>query len=200
MPRSRKEGGKARRPAMSILLEEQTAGTCAGYVVSMWHLEDLLRAHGLDLGSRIRAVGETDGHGPGDQARGAGVVRRPRSDGCVRKDRTEGHLDEVKEVMEELRSIHDALIQRCPGPCAYVRAYLKVEQDIRAVQRQTGGSELDPIEAFSGRVPGVMLLKALGHRRSARPRPRREARIREFLELLSGHHRDLPRLPDISLN
>ena len=183
---------------MIDLLENKRHEHAAGYIVSMWHLEDLLRAHGLDLeavsGLLVKPMDTDPETKRGVRAWYADLIRRMREEGIEQ----EGHLDEVKEVMEELRSIHDALINDVQDP-AYVQAYLKVEQDIRAVQRQTGGSELDPIEACFTAVYGVMLLKAQGTEISETTAAG-EAHIREFLELLSGHHRDLPRLPDISLN
>ena len=183
---------------MMDLLGTKRREHAAGYVISMWHLEDLLRAYHLDLkaveGILVKPM-DTDPETTREvRAWYADLIRRMREEGIEER----GHLDEVNEVLEELRSVHDALINQVQDP-AYVQAYLQVEQDIRAVQRQTGGAELDPIEACFTAVYGVMLLKAQGTAISEAT-AEADQRIREFLEVLSGHHRDLPRLPDISLN
>lgn len=183
---------------MIDLLETKRREHAAGYVISMWHLEDLLRAHQLDLkaveGLLVKPMDTDPETKRGIRAWYADLIRRMRNEGIEEG----GHLDEVKEVLEELRSVHDALINQVQDQ-AYVQAYLQVEQDIRAVQRQTGGTELDPIEACFTAVYGVMLLKAQGTTISEAT-AEADQRIREFLEVLSDHHRDLPRLPDISLN
>ncbi|MCB0810329.1 MAG: DUF4924 family protein [Flavobacteriales bacterium] len=183
---------------MIDLLGSKRREHAASYVISMWHLEDLLRAHDLDLnaveGLLVKPM-DTDPVTKREvRAWYADLIDRMREEGIEER----GHLDEVQEVLEELRSVHDALINQVQDP-AYVRTYLQVEQDIRAVQRQTGGAELDPIEACLTAVYGVMLLKAQGTPISEAT-SEADQRIREFLEVLSRHHRDLPGLSELSLN
>jgi hypothetical protein len=183
---------------MKDLLARKKRENVAAYVISMWHLEDLLRAHQLEPGEVRDALVEPM---DGDAQQKAtlfrwyhGLIERMRAEGIEEH----GHLDEVEQVVEELEQLHLTLLDEV-GDTDYEERFQRAEPGIRAVQQQAGENPPDTIEACFTAVYGVMLLRT-------QDRPVSEAtaeadrHIRDLLEHLSVHYRRMRRLPGVSLN
>lgn len=170
----------------------------AGYIISMWHLEDLMRAQQFDLAAieeQLIAPMDAD-----EEARSAmrgwyaDLVRRMRQEGI--EDR--GHLSEVDEVMQELEYLHRSLIDILNDE-EYEELFAKAEVDIAALQA-TAGEEADgPINTCFTAIYGVMVLRARQQEISPAT-AEAESNIRRLLDRLSQHFRQMRKLPGVSMN
>lgn len=170
----------------------------AGYVIGMWHVEDLMRAADLDM---RRVEEQLIAPMEGDEAlragmRGwyAGIVARMKEQGLHRA----GHLNEVDEVVNELEYLHRALLEVL-NDAEYDALFAKAEPGIRAVQQHAGGDPQGPVESCLTAVYGVMVLRAKQQAIGAETLEA-EGHIRRLLDRLSRHYRQMRRLPGVSMN
>lgn len=179
-------------------LERRRQENIAGYIISMWQVEDLMRAAGLDMATvEERLLQGMEGDEAARTAmRGwyAGIVARMKEQGIARS----GHLAEVEEVMHELEYLHRALIDTF-GDAEYIALDKEAAPAIRAVQQHAGGDPEGPIESGLTAVYGVMMLRSQGKPVSAETLAA-DAAIRKLLDRLSLHYRNMRRLPGVSLN
>ena len=160
-------------------LAQRKQENIAGYVIGMWQVEDLMRALELDLQQvEDRLIATADG----DEAAKAALrewyrelIVRMRAEGLERI----GHLGEVEEVMNELEHLHEALLEAIEDE-AYQALFDKAKAGITAVY-------------------GVMMLRSQGKEISQATLADDHA-IRELLDRLSLHYRQMRRLPGVSLN
>ena len=183
---------------MEDLLARKKHENVAAYVISMWHLEDLMRAHRMEPGEVRDALVEPM---DGDNEQKAtlfrwyhDIIQRMRREGIEER----GHLNEVEEVMAELEQLHLTLIDMV-GDDAYERLFTRAEPGIRSVQHQAGEDPPDTIEACFTAIYGVLLLRAQD-KPISEATLEAEQRIRDLLTKLSEHYRAMRRLPGISLN
>lgn len=179
-------------------LERRRQENIAGYVIGMWQVEDLMRALELDIDrveERLVASAEGDeGFKAGLRGWYGGIVSRMKEQGLERS----GHLYEVEEVMNELEYLHRALLDTLRD-ADYQAIHAKARPAIEAVQRQAGGDpEGDVTSALTG-VYGVMLLRTQGKAISPETEASDKA-LRDLLDRLSQHYRQMRRLPGVSLN
>ncbi len=183
---------------MLDLLAHKKDENIAGYVISMWHLEDVLRASDLDP-AKVEAVliepMDADA-GTKDLVRQwyKDLIKRMNQEGIVRY----GHLPEVEEVIQELQYMHEAMVGLLRDP-AYSASYEKIEADVRHLQQQAMDEAVGEIETCFMAVYGMMVLRAKGAEISAATDAAVQ-RIREFLEELSLAYKRYRRLPGVSLN
>lgn len=170
----------------------------AGYVISMWHLEDLLRASRFDM-EMIEQQLITPVEGD-DEAREEvrewyrDLVVRMHDEGVERH----GHLSEVEEVLNELEMLHRSLIDVLNDE-EYEALYAQALPGINTLQQQAGEDALPPIETCFTAVYGVMVLRAQ-HKDVAPGTAEAEKHMRRLLERLAKHYRHMHRLPGVSLN
>lgn len=170
----------------------------AGYVIGMWHVEDLMRAHGLDLKAvEENLVAPLEGD---DAARDAmrnwyaNVLERMREEGLEQR----GHLAEVEEVMYELEFLHRSLLE-VYDDADYEQLYKAVEADIAALQAAANEYAEGPVATCFTAVYGVMVLRA-SQRTISGDTLAAEKRMRSLLEHLSTHYRSMRKLPGVSMN
>jgi hypothetical protein len=170
----------------------------AGYIISMWHLEDLLRASRFDL-----KVIEQHLIGPMDDDPEAqeelrewyrDLVERMHEEGVERQ----GHLSEVEEVLGELETLHRSLTEVLNDE-EYAALYAQALPGITTLQQQAGEEALPPIETCFTAVYGVMVLRAQ-NKEVAPATLEAERHMRRLLERLADHYRNMHRLPGVSLN
>lgn len=170
----------------------------AGYVIAMWHLEDLLRANRFDPDAvEELLVAPMEGNeATRNEVRHwyQDMIARMQAEGIEHG----GHLSEVMEVIDELEFLHGTLIGSvADGP--YLRLYEAAEADIAALQRTQGDHANGPIATCLTGIYGVMLLRAKGTP-IGEATGLAEARMRRLLDALSEHYKHMRKLPGVSLN
>lgn len=170
----------------------------AGYVIGMWHIEDLLRAHRFDLETIERQlVAPVDAD---EEAREAllgwyaGLVRRMQEQRITER----GHLSEVEEVVNELEFLHRSLLEILGDP-EYEALYAKAEPGIKELQNSAGEEAEGPVTTCFTAIYGVMVLRAKGQEISPGT-AEAEGHMRQLLETLGRHYRHMRRLPGVSMN
>lgn len=168
----------------------------ASYVLGMWQVEDLMRALRFDI-ERVRQqlIADAD-TGSSTDLLGwyAGVMARMREQGLERV----GHLSEVEEVVNELEYLHKALVEVLNDP-DYDALLAKADEGIKTVQQHAGGDPEGPITSALTAVYGVMMLRSQGKTISAETLASDKA-LRDLLDHLSKHYRQMRRLPGVSMN
>lgn len=179
-------------------LRQKKEENIAGYVISMWHIEDLMRAADLDMAKveeALIAPIDADGEARAEiRAWYADIAERMRVEGIQRV----GHLSEVEEVLNELEFLHRSLVEVLNDE-EYDALYAKAEPGILALQQHAGGDPAGTIETCFTAIYGVMLLRAQDREVSA-DTLEAEGHIRRLLERLSQHYRQMRRLPGVSMN
>lgn len=170
----------------------------AGYVISMWHLEDLIRASRFDMDvieQRLIAPMEADAEARAEVRDWyQDIAERMQAEGVERS----GHLSEVEEVLNELEFLHRSLMDVLHDE-EYETLYAQAAPGIGTLQKQAGEDALPPIETCFTAVYGVMLLRAQ-EREVAEATAEAERHIRRLLERLAVHYRQMRRLPGVSMN
>lgn len=170
----------------------------AGYVISMWHIEDLMRAGGFDMRmveEQLIAPMEGD-----EEARQevrewyADIIARMQAEGLERS----GHLSEVEEVLNELEFLHRSLVEVLHDE-EYEAVHALAADGIRALQDQAGVDAVGPIETCFTAIYGIMVLRA-SNKKVAEGTLEAERHIRRLLERLSLHYRQMRKLPGVSMN
>lgn len=170
----------------------------AAYVISMWHLEDLLRAERFDLGTieahMVEPMDADDRTKASMLAWYSAMAKRMIDQGIQQH----GHLSEVREVMHELEYLHRTLIDLL-NDGTYDAMFAKAEPGITTIQEAAGEDATEPIATCLTAIYGVMLLRAKGERISEGT-AEAEGHMRRLLEHLSQHYRQMRKLPGVSLN
>jgi hypothetical protein len=179
-------------------LAQKKQENIAAYVVSMWHLEDLLRAHRFDprlIEEQLVAPMDADA-----EVRAAmlcwytDMARRMQEQGVGER----GHLSEVEEVMNELEFLHRTLVDVLNDP-DYDALYAKAEAGIKSLQDAAGEDADGPITTCFTAIYGVMVLRARKQDVSAAT-TESEGHMRRLLERLGQHYRQMRKLPGVSMN
>jgi hypothetical protein len=170
----------------------------AGYVIGMWHVEDLMRAYGFDIGAVEREL--VDQMTADQQAREAmlewyaDIIRRMQAEGLEQG----GHLGEVNEVLAELEALHAALLETGADP-TYNELLEQARSALEDLQRVAPDTEAGPIKTCFVGVYGVMVLRA-------KDKPvgpgtaEADGLFRRLLERLGMHYRQLNGMPGSSMN
>lgn len=170
----------------------------AGYVIAMWHLEDLLRAHHFDPEAveELLVAPMTANEATRRELRHwyLDLIARMQAEGVE----DGGHLSEVQEVVDEMEFLHESLLEN-EVDSAYTTLYTLAADDITALQRTQGKRAAGPITTCLTGIYGVMLLRAKGTA-VGEATTQAEARMRRLLDALSAHYKNLRRLPGVSLN
>ncbi|MGV3636780.1 MAG: DUF4924 family protein [Flavobacteriales bacterium] len=179
-------------------MDEKKRNNIAGYVISMWHVEDLMRANAFDI-KRVEEL-LIDPMDADEQSKAevrewyADIIHRMKEEGLERH----GHLSEVEEVITELEFLHRTLDEVMNDP-DYDALYKAAKPAITELQRQADDQAEGPVTTCFTAIYGVMLLRAQGKEVSPST-AEAEAQMRRMLEYLSYHHKQMRKLPGISMN
>lgn len=180
------------------LLDEKKHENIASYVISMWHVEDLMRANDLDptkLEDHLIAPMDLDDErGAEVRAWYAGIIDRMKEQGIQRF----GHLAEVEEVMNDLEFLHRTLVEVLSDE-GYRALFEAARPGIVALQNQADEAADGPITTCFTAIYGVMLLRAQGKEVSANTNEA-EGHMRRLLECLSLYYKQMRKLPGVSMN
>lgn len=180
------------------LLANKKGENAAAYVISMWHLEDLLRAQDLDLRNVVEHLVEpldADPHTKASIATWyASVIDRMRAEDIARS----GHLSEVEELVNELEFLHTSLVDVL-NDATYDTLMERAGPAITELQAQAGEEAQGPVATALTAIYGVMVLRAAG--KTVTPATAEaERHIRALLERLSMHYKQMRKLPGVSMN
>ena len=180
------------------LLDEKKRTNIASYVISMWHIEDLMRANQFDLRKleeQLIAPMEAD-EGARAEVRAwyADIVDRMKEQGLEKH----GHLSEVEEVMSELEFLHRTLVEVLNDE-AYDVLCATATPGIASLQQQAGEEAEGAIATCFTAIYGVMVLRAQG-RTVSDSTAEAEGHMRKLLELLGQHYKQMRKLPGVSMN
>ena len=181
------------------LLDSKKQDNIAGYVISMWHIQDLMPACRFDIDAVERmlvAPIDADEESKAEVRDWyAGIMQR-----MLEQDLEQtGHLSEVQEVIDELEALHHTLVQNMPDD-DYSMLYEKAAPGLEVLNKQEDGEEAPgPIHTGLTAVYGVMVLRAKEQPISDATLEA-EGHIRRMLEELSSHYRHMRKLPGVSLN
>ena len=180
------------------LLDEKKQENIAGYVISMWHIEDLLRAEQFDLDrleEHLIAPMDADPD-TREEVRHwyADLVDQMKQQGLE----LSGHLLEVEEVMGELEFLHSTLVGVLDDH-PYKALFSAAEPGIKLLQEQAGENKEGPIATCFTAIYGVMLLRAQ-NKPISKGTTEAESDMRKLLEHLSMHYKQMRKLPGVSLN
>lgn len=168
----------------------------ASYVLGMWQVEDLMRALGFNIASvQQQLLADANADSNADLLGWYGrVIARMREQGIERV----GHLSEVEEVVNELEYLHKALVEVL-NDAEYDALLAKADEGIKTVQQHAGGDPEGPVTSALTAVYGVMMLRSQGKPISPETLASDKA-LRDLLDHLSKHYRQMRRLPGVSMN
>lgn len=179
-------------------LEEKKRNNIAGYIISMWHIEDLMRANLFDpdkVEEQLIRPMEADASAK-EEVRSwySGIIERMKREGIEHS----GHLSEVEEVLHDLEYLHNTLVDVLKDE-EYHGLYSEARPGITALQKQADDSADGPVTTCFTAIYGVMLLRAQG-REISPGTLEAEGHMRNLLESLSAHYKQMRKLPGVSLN
>jgi len=180
------------------LLDEKKRNNIASYVISMWHIEDLMRANQFDLRKleeQLIAPMEADEEARSEvRAWYADIVDRMKEQGLEKR----GHLSEVEEVMSELEFLHRTLVEVLNDE-TYDALFAAATPGITSLQEQAAEDAEGPIATCFTAIYGVMVLRAQG-RKVSESTTEAEGHMRKLLEVLGQHYKQMRKLPGVSMN
>lgn len=179
-------------------LEGKRQENIAGYVISMWHIEDLMRAQEFDpkaIEDQLIAPMDADEE-TRDEVREwyMGIMDRMKEEGLE----SSGHLSEVEEILNELEFLHHSLTEVLKD-AEYSALWKEVGPAINSLQDSAGEDADGPVTTCFTAIYGVMLLRAQ-EKEISKATTDADIQIRRMLELLSQHYRNMRRLPGVSMN
>jgi len=180
------------------LLDDKRRNNIASYVISMWHIEDLMRANSFDLRKleeQMIAPMEADEAARAEvRAWYAGIIDRMKEQGLEKR----GHLNEVEEVLTELEFLHHTLVQVLNDE-VYDKLFAAAAPGIEILQEQADDNAEGPVTTCFTAIYGVMVLRAQG-RPISPSTAGSEGHMRKLLEYLSVHYKQMRKLPGVSMN
>jgi hypothetical protein len=180
------------------LLDEKKRNNIASYVISMWHVEDVMRANDLDprkVEEQLIAPIDADEEKRAEVREWyADIIEQMKEQGLHRH----GHLAEVEEVMNDLEFLHNTLVDVL-NDAEYEHLFAAAKPGISALQTQAAEDADGPITTCFTAIYGVMLLRAQGKEISANT-IESEGHMRNLLERLSVHYKQMRKLPGVSMN
>jgi len=167
-----------------IVSEKKKRENIAEYVIYMWQLEDIVRAHGSDAGSVYQFI------------MGAANVDADIADKALRWYQgicervailPKGtHLEEVFEVLQELNLLHGMLLTTIKD-ADYKEQFEKARGGINDLMERAGGKAISEVEACFNGMYGIFLLDI---QKKSVSKETRDAigPIRELLKILSARY------------
>lgn len=167
-------------------------------MISMWHIEDLMRASKFDMKIiEEQLIDPIDGdYETRETIREwySDIIARMKEEGLERV----GHLPEVNDVLGELEMLHSSLVEG-ESDEEYTALNNQAAEAIADLQKHAGEEALPPVETCFTAVYGVMVLRAK-NKKIAEGTLEAEKSMRRLLEYLSMHYKQMRKLPGISLN
>lgn len=145
-----------------ITASQKKKENIAEYLLYMWHIEDLIRAYGLDM-EKIKAAiidpypGLTPEQKKQMEEWYESLIDMMRREGVTEK----GHLQLNKNVILALTDLHNRLMAD-PKYAAYANQYYATLPIIVELRAKAGNEKPGEIEALFNALYGLMLLRMQG--------------------------------------
>ena len=179
------------------ILEEKKRNHIAGYIISMWHLESIVRACDMDVDRVLQTL--IPAEAPEEEKESAAVVYSTIVQQMIDEGLQEsGHLKEVNELIGEMQYLHDSLIAGKQDE-DYLRLHEAARVGIADLQGLAKEKRIGEILASFNGIYGVLILRARGEEISEETL-NAEKLIRKMLDALSDRYRAVRSFPDPSLN
>ena len=159
----------------------------AEYILYMWHIEDQIRAFGLDI-DRIQ-VNIIDKY---EQPENVRTEIREWYESLIDMMKLEnvtenGHIQMNKNVVNELTELHESLLAS-PKESMYTMTYYKVLPLIVELRSKAGGHEYGEIETCLNLMYGILVLR-LQQREISKGTLAAANQISEYLKFLAIKYR-----------
>lgn len=179
------------------ILEEKKRTHIAGYVISMWHLEGLIRALEFKtddvLAQLIPAEAPEAEKAEASKVYSA-LVERMQEQG-LQKD---GHLEEVNDAINEMQYLHDSIVGAKQDD-EYLKLYELAREPIQDLKGRAEHKNIGEVLACFNGVYGLLVLRARNEQVSPDTLDA-EKQIRALLDALSDRYKAIRSFPDPSLN
>lgn len=170
-----------------IVSEKKKRENIAEYVIYMWQLEDIIRAHDHDAGRVYRFI---MGEAQVDPELGDTALRWYQ-DVCNRVSKLSqgAHLEEVRETLQELSLLHGMLLTTIKDP-NYLKIFESARLAIEDLKERAGAKAVGDIEACFNGMYGVFLLD-IQKKEISKATKEAIIPIRELLISLSKRYSDM---------
>lgn len=172
-----------------ITASQKKKENIAEYLLYMWQIEDLIRAHGLDI-DKIKSNIIDKYHGLNEQQLKEmkdwyeSLIDMMRREGVAEK----GHLQLNKNVIIQLDDLSRQLLAEPEKFADFTRAYYDVLPDLVEIRSKAAENKRDEIETAFTALYGILLLRLQGKEISAETKAAAD-RISKFLALLASYYR-----------
>lgn len=160
----------------------------AEYLLYMWQIEDLIRAYGLDI-DKIRHNIIDKYTNIDEQQRKEMLEWYESLIDMMRRENVEtaGHLQLNKNVLIDLRDLHNRLL-RDPKFAAYSAEYYRTLPFIVEIRAKAGENKKDEIESCFDALYGILMLRLQG-KEISNETAQAATQISRFLAALSGYYK-----------
>lgn len=167
-----------------LVAQQKRKENIAEYIIYMWQLEDLARAHDLDADALYQFV-------LGKANLELAVAKAAKiwyQDLCTRTGKLAPgeHLEEVHEAMQEMSLLHGMLLTSIKDP-EYLEAFNAAEPSIKELKQRAGSKAIGELEACFNGIYGVFLLE-LQKKKVSEATKEALVPVREMLKSLSRRY------------
>ena len=160
----------------------------AEYLIYMWQIEDLIRAYGLDLDKikeniidKYTAISDSQRRDMEDWY--DSLIDMMRREGVEKT----GHLQLNKNVLIDLRSLHNRLLANSKF-ATYSAEYYKTLPFIVEIRAKAGENKKDEIESCFDALYGILMLRLSG-KEISKETAVATAQISKFLATLAAYYK-----------
>lgn len=160
----------------------------AEYLLYMWHIEDLIRANGLDMDKIEKNILEKYSSLSPEQAKALrewyeSLIDMMKREGVAEK----GHLQLNRNVLIQLHDLHSRLLNDSKF-ADYAAEYYKTLPLIVELRAKSGENKADELETAFNALYGLMMLRIAGKEISPET-ALASKQISRFLALLSHYYK-----------
>lgn len=163
-----------------LIAQAKRADNIAEYVLYMFQVEDLIRAHRFDI--EALTYGYIHQMVPQEELRPKVVAWYEALIASMRKQKIEtvGHVQEVQEVLIELFYLHNSLLNVAKDQ-QYIDVFRKADDHLREFRKISGASTFNDIETCFNALYGKLMLRLQGKEIS----PETEVAMQSFSAVLA---------------
>jgi len=144
-----------------IVAQEKRKNNIVEYILYMWQIEDIIRAHDFDMAkieaNLIRQYDQTDEVRQNIYEWYEGMVEQMREEGIVKQ----GHMAVFQTLIDDLYDLHQRLLHNT-DELTYIEEYKKAQPALQDLVQKAGGAVKNEIEAAFTGLYGLLLLRLRG--------------------------------------
>jgi hypothetical protein len=144
-----------------IIAKEKKATNIPEYILYMWQIEDMIRAHNFDIDKIDKNIIQNFDQ-PDDIKEEMRVWYTDLINKMANQEiKEKGHLEFLNNLVKELDDLHLSLIQD-PNELDYIEVYNKAKPSIKDLKSKARGTVAGDIEASLQGLYGILLLRLKG--------------------------------------